>query len=322
MADPVKCPVCDAICNEPPLYEYTVEEAAAHFCPSARDAGRNQRLLDCIRRLWNDGNCNVFQCPRCTFGFGHPFVGGDEVFYGILHEQKGYPQWKWDFDIALQEVVNGGGKILDIGAGDGAFLRSLDKSWDRFAVEGSEETRAPLEKAGIKVFRDLASAATADRESFEVVTMFQSLEHIAEFRPVLRQAHELLKPGGRIFITVPDGEAMIRQEKLVNAPDMPPNHICKWTPKSLGLALEQAGFKPGSSVPEPSSMQSLRGNMHLKVLANAAQPGSLTAYVYRIKSRPLRIPFMALLGVISCLPLLPHLGGLRRGGAFAISATA
>ncbi len=318
------CPVCGTPCEAAPLYEYTAARAAAHFCPPVRDEERNRRLTACIRRLWGGDSCAVMRCGECGFGFSVPFVGGDEEFYGILHEQKGYPQWKWDFEFAHQEALGGGagGKVLDIGAGDGAFLRSLADKWERYAVEGSEDTRKALEKDGITVFRDLEAAAQESPKTFQIVTLFQVLEHLSDFRPVLSQAKQLLAPGGRIVITVPDGDAMITQERCTGCPDMPPNHVCKWTPRSLSLALEEAGFQPGDATMEPASLGNLGKNMHLKVLANAAMPGSISSQVYRIPERKIRIPFLAVLGCLSLISMAPHLGKLRKGGAFAMLGVA
>ena len=89
IVEEVNCPVCSAHCAGLPLYRYTVEQAAAHFCPPGRDADRYERLVKCIRRLWKGDESVILRCGSCGFGFGHPFVGGDEEFYRILHEQKG-----------------------------------------------------------------------------------------------------------------------------------------------------------------------------------------------------------------------------------------
>src|SRR5580765_7648164 len=103
---PVYCPVCDSPCSDDPIYRYTVSEAAAHFCPRTRNADRNRRLAECIKRLWQGETCVIQRCRQCGFAFGYPFVGGDEEFYSILHEQKGYPAWRWDYDYAVDKVLS------------------------------------------------------------------------------------------------------------------------------------------------------------------------------------------------------------------------
>lgn len=320
--EPIKCPVCAKHCLDPPLYRYTASEAAAHFCPITRDADRHQRLCRNIGKLWRGAECIILKCNDCGFAFGYPFVGGDEEFYRILHEQQGYPVWRWDYDIAIQLAIKpvGGGRILDIGAGVGKFLRSLDKSWNKYAVEGSEFTRTQLEACGIRVFRELPTSAYSKAATFQVITMFQVLEHIAEFRLLLSQCRQLLTTAGRLVITVPDGEAMIRQERITGCPDMPPNHINKWTPESLSRILHETGFETQHIVFKPETWRNVYSAMHLRVGADSASPRSLAAQVYRIRSKRMRMPFFALLGVSALFRMLPNIGHLRKGGAFALVA--
>jgi SAM-dependent methyltransferase len=314
------CPVCQSPCTGRPMYRYTASQAAAHFCPPTRDADRFMRLGNCIRRLWEGNECVVLRCENCGFGFGQPFVGGDEEFYSILHEQKDYPAWRWDYDVAIREAVDkcAGGKILDVGAGLGMFLRGLGSRWECYAVEGSEVTRCELEASGIKVVRDLADAVRDHAGTFQVVTLFQVLEHIAEFDVVLEQCRKLLAIGGRMVVTVPDGDAMIRQERVTGCHDMPPNHINKWTPESISRVLRRKGFECSQPICEPASWRSVKANLHLRVSADANNPNSLAAQVYRIHSRPLRIAAMSLLGGPALLRMLPYGRQLRLGGAFGV----
>lgn len=317
----VLCPVCKEACKEPPIACYSVERAAAHFCPPWRDADRNRRLKTCLRRLWAEEGCSILRCPNCGFAFGHPFVGGDEEFYGILHEQMGYPGWRWDYDVACEIALPHfphGGCILDIGAGSGVFLNWLGSDWAKHAVEGSDATREILRGSGITVHRSLEEAVESQFAAFDFITIFQVLEHLANFRSILSLCQRLLRPGGRLLITVPDGEAMIRQEKLTGCPDMPPSHINKWTPSSLELALSHAGLSLiGPAIPEPPGRSNIYKHLHLALIASAARPGSLAAVAYRIKQKRLRVPVLALVGAIMLPGLLPNWRELRSGGAFA-----
>jgi SAM-dependent methyltransferase len=320
----VCCPVCASPCSEAPLYRYTVAQAAAHFCPTTRDVDRNRRLRNCIASLWNGDECVILRCGECGFAFGSPFVSGDEEFYSLLHEQKDYPTWRWDYDVALREAVGkfAGGRIVDLGAGVGMFLRRLGPQWERFGVEGSESTRQDLERLGVKVFRDLATAAHTEAGTFQVVTLFQVLEHIAEFDLVLKFSRQLLMTGGRLVITVPDGEAMIRQQLLTGCHDMPPNHVNKWSYASLSRVLERAGFSVSEAIGEPASWRHLKSSLHLKVAADATNEQSLAAQVYRIRSRGLRRMALSALGLPALFAMWPHISKLRQGGAFGVVAVA
>jgi SAM-dependent methyltransferase len=313
--------VCEATCGDAPLFRYSAERSAAHFCPAARDRERNRHLAESISALWGGRECTVVRCAGCGFGFSDPHVAGDEHFYELLHEQQGYTKWRWDYDVAIAEAVRprSGGRVLDIGAGTGAFLSSLGPEWDKFATEGSETTRSILAQKWIRVYRDLGTLAGELHGGFDVITMFQVLEHIAEFRPLLRLCRDLLKPGGQVVITVPDGDAMIAQERITGCPDMPPFHVNKWTPNSLARALASAGLQPGTHGAEPASWRNLAGAAHLRIIADASAPRSITAQVYGL-SRRYRRPVLVLLAGIAVLRLLPHFASITRGGTFAMAA--
>jgi SAM-dependent methyltransferase len=253
-----------------------------------------------------------------------PFIAGDEEFYGILHEQRGYPAWRWDYDLALEAALQprGKGRILDVGAGSGIFLASLPGDWSVHAVEGSATTRAELTTSGIHVFSTLDEAASTARGTFHVITLFQVLEHLANFRETLLACKSLLVSGGTIVITVPEANAMRRQEEITGCADMPPNHICKWTPGSLALVLQDAGFRPGPPSFEPASIKSILGAIHLQILSDRRHGNSLANRVYRIEKRPLRVLLLGLLALPAFFRIMPHMGKLCRRTAFGMVGTA
>jgi SAM-dependent methyltransferase len=73
---------------------------------------------------------------------------------------------------------------------------------------------------------------------FDGVCMSHSLEHIVDTRDILRRIHDALPVGGRIAVTVPDGES-VPWETLGDATD---THERLFTPKTLELHLQHAGF--------------------------------------------------------------------------------
>jgi 2-polyprenyl-3-methyl-5-hydroxy-6-metoxy-1,4-benzoquinol methylase len=301
---------------------YSPEEAATHFCPETRDKDRYDRLLRCIRRLWANGECCIHNCISCGFGFGVPHVSGDEEFYEILHEQHGYPGWRWDYDFALEKGLGSlrGGRVLDVGAGTGLFLTRLSPGWSLNAVEGSRITRGLLISAGIRVFESLDDAAKQAPGSFQVVTLFQVLEHIAEFETTIQLCKALLVPEGIIVISVPEAGAMRRQEEITGCADMPPNHINRWTPASLSIALRTVGFTPGEVRFESASLRAVRGVIHTRILSDRKNETSLANRVYRVRSRIVRVVSLSLLAIPALLRLAPHLRTLCSHTAFAIVA--
>jgi SAM-dependent methyltransferase len=213
-----------------------------------------------------------------------------------MHEMAGYPTWRWEFDFTVGSVLPGlaEGPVLDIGAGFGGFLRRLDKRWTRCATEGSETTRRILRDAEIRCYTDLSEAVREAGGTFAVVTMFQVLEHLSNFENILAGCNALLRPGGVLVVAVPDADSTWAQERLTGFPDMIPNHINKWTPHALEIAMRRAGFNAEPVRHEPGSWRFVTYRALLRVKAKSSRdPSSCGAMAYRLRMRWLRIPILA-----------------------------
>ena len=81
-------------------------------------------------------------------------------------------------------------------------------------------------------------------ESFDVVTMWQSPEHVHDPQAVLRQAHELLVSGGRLVVAVPniDSQAFRWFGPAWYGLDLP-RHLTHFSPITLQVMMERAGFQ-------------------------------------------------------------------------------
>jgi SAM-dependent methyltransferase len=321
---PAACPACKAAMNSTSIHRYSAQQAAAHFCPPSRNAERYERLLRVVQRLWGGIAADVYVCGACGFGFGWPYVGGDEEYYAILHEQAGYPVDRWEYALTIRNVMTqaAAGNVLDIGAGDGAFLKQVPANWRKYATEGSNTTRNRLAASGITCFSSTGDAIATMPSGFQVVTMFQVLEHVAPFGPLLADCFQLLEPGGTLAISVPLASAVFEQERLTCCQDMTPNHINKWSPDALTHALQRAGFERTALEIEPPTLSAALSRAGLMTRAQAAyQPRSLAAAAYRVKPR---LPRLALLGGISALNLaasIHRLPSLTQGISFLMLAT-
>lgn len=322
---PNACPACEAAINSSPIHRYSAQQAAAHFCPRSRNAERYERLLRVVQTLWGGDAAEVYVCGACGFGFGWPYVGGDEQYYAILHEQAGYPVNRWEYGLTIRSAITqtvSAGNVLDIGAGDGAFLKQVPAAWRKYATEGSDTTRKRLTASGIACFPSTGDAIATMPAGFQVVTMFQVLEHVAPFEPLLADCFQLLEPGGTLAISVPLASAVFEQERLTGCQDMTPNHINKWSPDALTHALQRFGFERMALEMEPPTMSAAFSRAGLMTRAQAAyKPRSLAAAAYRVKAR---LPRLALLSGISALNLatsVHNLKSLSQGISFLMLAT-
>lgn len=120
--------------------------------------------------------------------------------------QKRYTNWL----IILKNMDNNLHSLLDIGAGLGMFLR-LAQKYD-FAVTGVEPNReaalALTENYNIPVIDSLFEDVKTEQH-FDVVTMWDLLEHLAAPRKALLKAHDLLNPDGVLVLEIPARDSLL-----------------------------------------------------------------------------------------------------------------
>lgn len=132
--------------------------------------------------------------------------------------------------------------ILDIGCGDGTFLRKMQKrGWRTVGTELNHET---LNNSDQEIYDDLTKVKEKfGFGAFDAITMWHTLEHFRNPRKVLKDVFQLLAPEGVLLIAVPDArglQATIFGRFWLHL-DVP-RHLFHFDFNSLKLLLEQNGF--------------------------------------------------------------------------------
>jgi SAM-dependent methyltransferase len=100
------------------------------------------------------------------------------------------------------------GSMLEIGPGRGSLaLLAVSKGWRYRAMEASEILVDHLRSQGLEVIPGWAPPILADSASADVVYADQVLEHMSGIdaaRQFVAEAARVLKPGGTLFVVVPD----------------------------------------------------------------------------------------------------------------------
>src|SRR5262249_37635696 len=97
---------------------------------------------------------------------------------------------------------------------------------------------------GLRVLAGTLPHPELQPESFDVVTMWQSLEHVHQPREVLQEAFRLLVPGGKLVVAVPNIDSLAYRWFGADwfGLDLP-RHLTRFTPMTLSLMLERTGFR-------------------------------------------------------------------------------
>lgn len=136
-----------------------------------------------------------------------------------------------------------GSKILDVGCGDGSFLRLAKSRFDCTGIEISDYLADLARQQGIEVIiGDFLSANLADRR-FNGITLISLLEHLNQPQQAIKKCFDALDSGGVLLIKTVNYSCLNRVIKKADWTGLrPPDHIFYFNPANLKALLKGAGF--------------------------------------------------------------------------------
>ncbi len=103
----------------------------------------------------------------------------------------------------------GKNRLLDVGCGAGKFLhRHQQLGWHVRGIDFSEKACQVCWQQGLKVHHGDVFSADYDRNSFDVITLRQSIEHVPDPVKVLSKVSQFLVPDGKILVSTPNVESL------------------------------------------------------------------------------------------------------------------
>jgi SAM-dependent methyltransferase len=196
-------------------------------------------------------NYTLLRCSGCSLVWlSHPPTPEEmhlhytEAYHRLI-STAGDPAKRWEArkeDLAPHKQS---GALLDLGCSSGSFLESMHSdSWKLYGVEMSADCAQVAEaRCGAHVFVGNVVDAPFPRETFDVITCFDVLEHLYEPRRVLMKVAEWLKPGGVFYVQVPNIDSA--EAKVFgtywHGLELP-RHLFHYSPYSLRNLAEVAGL--------------------------------------------------------------------------------
>jgi 2-polyprenyl-3-methyl-5-hydroxy-6-metoxy-1,4-benzoquinol methylase len=218
------------------------------------------------RVAFTEDGYSVIRCRSCGLGFTSPRLGetelasmyGDDSYWrSDSPKTLGYHDYRADEPLYLQTfrrrlgfaLAGGpaGGRALDVGCAAGFCMAVLrERGFEAHGVEVSPVIAAyALEHFGFDtVHVGTLQEAPFEAGEFDLITMWDVIEHVPDALGLLARARELLAPGGLLVVETQDIDSAFarvlgpRWHHYKHA-----EHIYHHTPSTVRRLLTEAGFR-------------------------------------------------------------------------------
>ena len=221
----------------------------------------------------------VYGCERCSQVYLWPLLDEDEVreiFSKLYTEGEGsVPELKTYYEFTYEDTPTNplvqlyetwldgierhrkSGRLLDIGCGTGLFLSvARRRGWEPYGIDDcAEATAHARDHFGLDVWDGEFAEVISDGKRFDVITMWDIIEHARRPVSLLETARSCLAPGGVVGISTPNqrnildvvagtlyhlsgGRATRALEKFYIE-----QHFLYFAPDTMVNALERAGLE-------------------------------------------------------------------------------
>lgn len=137
-------------------------------------------------------------------------------------------------------------KSLDVGCGSGFVLEAAkEKGWDAYGLDLNSDAVNAAKNKGLKAFDEKLESISVDRfGQFDVITMYDVLEHSYDPKAMLNSAVRLLSEKGLIVIYVPNWESTAREVLGTNTFWIwGIFHLSYFTLRTLGNLVEESNLE-------------------------------------------------------------------------------
>jgi len=242
----------------------------------------------------------LLRCSRCGNGYlpdarvpddleslysREYFEGGRETGYPAYLAEAPLLAANFERRLAWIEGLQGPGRLLDVGAAYGLFLKAARaRGWDPVGVEIAPDCAEQARRIAEVPVQAGDFLEVPLEPGFDVITFFDVIEHMRRPADCLARAAGLLRPGG--WVVVETGDLASPWARLLGRYWYfldPPQHLAYFSARGLEASLRAAGLSGALRRCRPGRRVSL-ANMAFKL--SQALPGALGRPLFPLRRLP------------------------------------
>ncbi|MCP5051475.1 MAG: class I SAM-dependent methyltransferase [bacterium] len=238
---PVACPLCgadDYRLKFPATAPKDVEKTAEFFCCTSH-------------HLSSHGD--IVQCKRCKMVYNNPQPDPDALV--DIYKEVEDPLYLEESDARvhtfrrslkqLHKFAQPPGKLLDVGCYTGIFMQvASDAGWETEGVElGAWAAKIAAESGIGTVYNVPLSEVPLPDGYFDVITIWDVIEHLTDPGQLLRDAYRLLKPGGVLAVSTHMVDSMAVKLMGTRYPFFMDMHVVHFSRGTMKRLIEEQGYE-------------------------------------------------------------------------------
>ncbi len=254
-------------------------------------------------KVRDNPDLEVYECLSCGLVFLSSFGHIHDKFYessGMHDGEVDIRSWAvetaWDDDRRFEflKVLMENRSVLDFGCGNGGFLLKARAAASRVAgIELEERLQPYFRERGLTVHASMEDVT----DTFDIITLFHVLEHIADPVNTLEKLATRLAPGGSMIVEVPNASDAL----LTLYENEAFSRFTYWSPHLFlytGSTLEKVAKKAGLRTNYIKQVQRYPLSNHLHWLSKG-KPGGHKTWSF-LDSDPLHAAYEKQLASIGC----------------------
>lgn len=197
--------------------------------------------------------CQIVQCERCNLVYANPRDNDRDIInnYTMVEDEKYLGEWKAREAVfsrklrLIEKYAAKKGRLLDLGCFAGIFLNLVRrKNWSILGIEPSKwAANYGRNELNLEILQGTLEDFIFNDETFDVVTMWDVIEHLPDPKSTLSLLNKKLKKGGMLYLTTPNFDSIYRKLFGKRYWFIERMHIYYFTPGTIRRMLEESNYE-------------------------------------------------------------------------------